>query len=64
MILYRKDRAMEEHAETQREIKRRQSSNIEDFMWTIGGIDHMVSKNEVNLQNFDSLYNNSMEFHD
>ncbi|WOL11247.1 hypothetical protein Cni_G20009 [Canna indica] len=55
-ILYGKDRATREHAETTREFRQRLSDiSQEETMCTIEGIDQMCAQVDILLENFDNI---------
>ncbi|WOL20471.1 hypothetical protein Cni_G29276 [Canna indica] len=63
VILYGRDRATGEHAETAKEMKKRQSSMTEEvFDDTIEGIDRLVAEKEVTIDPFENMVEENAEF--
>ena len=59
MIFYGNDRTTRDHTKTIKELKHQQLSMTEnDFINIIDGIDHLISQNEVIIENID----NNIEF--
>ncbi|WOL11798.1 hypothetical protein Cni_G20562 [Canna indica] len=62
VILYGKDRATGEHAKTPKEMRQRRSSEVhEELMDNIDGMDNLVDRNEVTLENVDSASTGDMD---
>ena len=62
VILYGNDRATGDHAETASELRKRKATIVdEDFMNTVEGIDHLISQNEVTLEDCTALANDDVD---